>query len=194
MEAKHGPSSPVKNADSTPSTCVASDDSWASLGKIASPTRTSWPRQKYISSMFATLTQRRLRWLGHVCRMDDGRIPKDVLYGELATGSRPTGRPALRYKDVGKRVLRASGVDPADLETASSDRINWRSTMKAGIAEAELGRETSSEERWFRRQQRIHSAPSSTQASMFTCSTCSRSCLLKIKLYSHSRFCSSTTD
>ena len=80
--------------------------------------------QAGISSMFAMLTQRRLRWLGHVCRMDDGRIPKDVLYGELATGSRPTGRPALRYKDVCKRDLRAGGVDKADLETAFSDRVS----------------------------------------------------------------------
>ncbi|KAL8593996.1 hypothetical protein ACOMHN_028982 [Nucella lapillus] len=32
--------------------------------------------------------------------MQDGRLPNDILYGELATGSRPTGRPALRYKDV----------------------------------------------------------------------------------------------
>ena len=51
-------------------------------------------------SMYAMLSQRRLRWLGHVSRMDDGRIPKDTLYGELATGTRPTGRPALRHKDL----------------------------------------------------------------------------------------------
>ena len=140
--------------------------------------------QAGISSMFAMLTQRRLRWLGHVCRMDDGRIPKDVLYGELATGSRPTGRPALRYKDVCKRDLRAGGVDPADLETAFSDRVSWRTTVKAGIEEAELMRETRWEERRLRRQQRLHSAPSSTQASTFICSNCSRPCLSRIGLYS----------
>ena len=50
--------------------------------------------------MFALLTKIRLRWLGHVTRMKDGRLPKDILYGELATGSRPTGRLALRYKEV----------------------------------------------------------------------------------------------
>ena len=44
-------------------------------------------------SMYALLTKRRLCWLGHVTRMHDGRLPKDILYGELATGSRPTGRP-----------------------------------------------------------------------------------------------------
>ena len=37
-------------------------------------------------SMHLMLCQRRLRWLGHVHRMDDGRIPKDIMYGELASG------------------------------------------------------------------------------------------------------------
>ena len=55
-----------------------------------------------IPSMFAMLSQRRLRWLGHILRMEDGRLPKDVLYGELTSGSRPVGRPMLRYKDVCK--------------------------------------------------------------------------------------------
>ena len=36
-----------------------------------------------ISSMYTLLKQRRLRWLRHVVRMADGRIPKDLLYGEL---------------------------------------------------------------------------------------------------------------
>lgn len=37
--------------------------------------------QEGMSSIFSSLSQRRLRWLGHVSRMDDGRIPKDILYG-----------------------------------------------------------------------------------------------------------------
>ena len=40
-------------------------------------------------------TLRKLRWLGHVRRMEDGRIPNDILYGELALGRRTTGRPHL---------------------------------------------------------------------------------------------------
>ena len=39
--------------------------------------------QAGVLSMLGILSQRRLRWLGHVCRMDDGRIPKDILYSEL---------------------------------------------------------------------------------------------------------------
>jgi len=38
--------------------------------------------------MFALLSQRRLGWIGHVSRMEAGRIPKNILYGELATGTR----------------------------------------------------------------------------------------------------------
>ena len=53
-----------------------------------------------IPSLYTILKQRRMRWLGHVTQMKDGRIPKDLLYGELATGKRPTRRPQLRFKDV----------------------------------------------------------------------------------------------
>ena len=40
----------------------------------------------------------------------DGGIPKDVLYGELSTGTRPTGRPTLRFKDVCQRYLKAGSI------------------------------------------------------------------------------------
>ena len=53
-----------------------------------------------IPSMFTLLSQRRLRWLGHIHGMEDGQIPKDLLYSELESGSRPVGRPKLHFKDV----------------------------------------------------------------------------------------------
>ena len=58
--------------------------------------------QAGLPTIFTLLSQRRLRWLGHVRRMEDGRIPKDLLYGELSEGSRPRGRPRLRFKDTCK--------------------------------------------------------------------------------------------
>ena len=42
------------------------------------------------TSMFTLLKHRRMRWLGHVVCIDDRRIPKDLLYGELVQGKRPT--------------------------------------------------------------------------------------------------------
>ena len=46
-------------------------------------------------SMYTLLRQLSLRLLGHVHRMEDGRIPKYTRYGELALGRRTTGRPHL---------------------------------------------------------------------------------------------------
>ena len=77
--------------------------------------------QAGIPSMFALLTEGRLRWLGHFRRMNDDRIPKDMLFGELATGSRPAGRPFLCYKDVCKRDLKAGNINPTGWETVAAD-------------------------------------------------------------------------
>ena len=67
-------------------------------------------------SMHLMLCQRRLRWLGHVHRMEDGRIPKNVLYGELALARRPVSRPGLRYKDVCKRDLKLTDINTGSWE------------------------------------------------------------------------------
>ena len=67
-----------------------------------------------IPNKYTLLKQRRMRWLRHVVRMDDGRIPKTLLHGELAQGKRPTGRLQLRYKDVCKRDLKAMDIDLAE--------------------------------------------------------------------------------
>ena len=78
-----------------------------------------------IPSIFSLLSQRCLRWLGHVRRMEDGRIPKDIMYGQLAKGSRPVGNPVLRFKDVCKRDMKACDISPADWEVVAEDHDCW---------------------------------------------------------------------
>ena len=133
-----------------------------------------------IPSMFAMLFQRRLRWLGHILRMEDGRLPKDVLYGELTSGSRPVGRPMLRYKDV--------EINPGSWEAAAADRSNWRHMVRTGVRRAEARRE----ELWHdkRERQRARAASAPSQPTSYTCSNCNKDCLSRIGLYSHSRRCS----
>ena len=90
-----------------------------------------------IPNMFSILAKRRLRWFGHVARMEDGRIPKDMLYGELATGSRPSSRPTLRYKDVCKHELRTRVIAPTDFEALAADQNVWRLTTKSAAIKIE---------------------------------------------------------
>ena len=85
------------------------------------------------SSQYTLLRQRRLRWLGHVRRMDDGRIPKYIIYGELALGRRTTGHPHLRYKDVRVRDMKAVDIDTMSWEGLAVDRTKWRSALKQHV-------------------------------------------------------------
>ena len=77
------------------------------------------------SSIHALLSQRRLRWLGHICRMGKGRIAKDLLYGELDRGTRKTGCPLLRFKDVCKRDMKSAAIDIESWELMVKDRSTW---------------------------------------------------------------------
>ena len=90
-----------------------------------------------LPTMYTLLRQRRLRWLGHVRRMEDGRIPKDILYGELALGRRTTGRPHLRYKDVCARDVKAVGIDTKSWEGLAAYRTGWRSALKQHLKTGE---------------------------------------------------------
>ena len=88
-------------------------------------------------SMFTLLRQRRLRWLGHVRRMEDGRIPKDILYGQLDACKRRTGRPQLRYSDTCKKDMKALNIDFRDWEDLAADRPKWRATLTIHLESSE---------------------------------------------------------
>ena len=69
--------------------------------------------------------------------MDDGRIPKDLLYGELAAGKRNTGRPQLIFRDVCKRDMKAIQMDPDHWEALAADRPSWRSSLNRHLKTGE---------------------------------------------------------
>ena len=133
------------------------------------------------------LSERRLRWLGHVRRMDKGRIPKDLLYGQLEQGSRPTGRPHLRYRDACKRDLRSAQINIESWEDTASNRSSWRHVVKAGVRRAEAERTRLREQKRQKRKASIK-----RDDSIFTCDDCNRDCHSRIGLLSHRRRCSST--
>ena len=64
-------------------------------------------RRTGLTTIYTILSQRRLRWTGHVLRMSDERIPTALLYSELVVGILNVGRPRLRYKDFCKLDLKS---------------------------------------------------------------------------------------
>ena len=66
-----------------------------------------------ITSIEAILLKIQLRWAGHVSRMENHRLPKISLYGDLSSGLRNRGAPKKRYKDTLKKshyVLATSAI------------------------------------------------------------------------------------
>ena len=72
--------------------------------------------------------------------MEDTRIPKMLLYGELVGGSRKRGRPKLRYKDTIKASLKDCSIDPNTWEKLASDRTAWTQQVWKGASEFEADR------------------------------------------------------
>lgn len=107
------------------------------------------------SSVESSLLRRLFRWLGHVIRMSDNRLPKMVLFGELDQGTRPVGRPKLRFKDHIKSAMKRCDLLPQHLETLASDRLAWRRSCEDGVAAFETRR---TEEIRRKRQLRLQRA------------------------------------
>ena len=139
-----------------------------------------------LPTMYTLLRQRRMRWIGHVRRMEDGRIPKDILYGELAVGKRPRGRPQLRYKDVCKRDMKALEIDPESWEDIAADRSSWRCLLHKQLKE---GEEKITNEAIEKRARRKEKTTTDSAASIHICSSCGKDCHSRIGLISHRRHC-----
>ena len=62
-----------------------------------------------LKSLLDTILEQRLRWLGHLGRMEGNRLPKRVLFGELEK-KRPFHGTKRRWRDVVKAYKEAIGV------------------------------------------------------------------------------------
>jgi hypothetical protein len=78
----------------------------------------------------------RLRYLGHVIRMDNSRLPKIMLNAEVNTGKRNAGRPKMNYRACIKADLKCFGMwekhKQSDLNTMASVRHIWRRDINLG--------------------------------------------------------------
>ena len=64
------------------------------------------------------IRERRLRWLGHVTRMDEARIPKQALQWEVAGFKRRPGRPRINWRDTVNKDLQRMGLTWEEVEAS----------------------------------------------------------------------------
>ena len=93
-------------------------------------------------SIYDIIMNRRLRWLGHVGRMGDDRLPKIVLFGELKN-KRPEHGPKKRWRDLVSGDLQQLGMVNSWYQLCQ-DRGEWYKRCREGVnqtAVSPLGRE-----------------------------------------------------
>jgi hypothetical protein len=78
-----------------------------------------------LPSIIRMIKLRRMRWAGHVARMEAKRNKYRILVGK-PEGKRPLGRPRRRWVDNIKMDLREIGWCGADWTDLSQDRDQWR--------------------------------------------------------------------
>ena len=93
-----------------------------------------------ISSIENIIIRNQLRWVGHLVRMKDERLPKCLFYGEFSIGKRPRNRPKKRFKDCIKSNLKATKIDINNLEEIATDRSRWRASVRSGCDSFEAER------------------------------------------------------
>ena len=137
-------------------------------------------------SIEALIIKQLLRWVGHVVRMPENRLPRKFLYGELAEGHRSQGGQKRRFKDHLKSALKQCEISSVELESLANDRAEWRHICQHGIEKFEASRVRSKETRREKRHEKKNQ-PQTTANAAISCPDCGKLCASELGLRSHMR-------
>ena len=107
--------------------------------------------------------RRRLRWLGHVERMDDTRLPKCLLVCKPQDGKRSVGGQKRRWNDLVLRDLKRCGLFP-DWRDMACERGAWRGLVNEAASELNCLLEEDEERKKAERKLRREECGSLTQS------------------------------
>ena len=131
-------------------------------------------------SVEALLISHQMRWTGHIIRMEDHRIPKQIFYGELCIGKRPQHKPKKRFKDCIKSNLKQMAFDIGKWEEMALDRGEWRSHIKNACRLFEESRQEHN-----RLKRRLRKGDNHGFDGGWTCKICQRILLSKAGWVNH---------
>ena len=75
---------------------------------------------------------RRLRWAGHVARMEEGRSAFKILTGK-PTGKRPLEKPRRRWEDNIRMDLEEIGINAGNWVDSAQDKNYWRALVNVAL-------------------------------------------------------------
>ena len=72
---------------------------------------------------------RRLRYFGHVSRMEQIRLPYIAMHGRV-NGMRGRGRPKKRWLDTVTKDCESRGMTLVEAQRVAQDRTTWKTILK----------------------------------------------------------------
>ena len=89
-----------------------------------------------VTSLLEEVERHRLRWYGHVMRMEEDKKPKKYLVWK-PEGRRPVGIPRKRWIEGIEKALgkRGTSLNEVEQERRYEDRENWRNFLKCSPAD-----------------------------------------------------------
>ena len=84
--------------------------------------------------------------------MDKTHIPKDLLYGELSSGSHGVVHPQLHYKDVCKCDMKACDIDAISWTVTAENRTLWKWQVSHGLKQGEYAMHDAAMDKTARRK------------------------------------------
>ena len=85
------------------------------------------------------IMKERLRWLGHVLRMKDDRLPKIVLFCQPSGAAWKAGRPCLGWEYVINKDLKEMETSWEGVKREALNRLGWRRSVRSCVGLRRLG-------------------------------------------------------
>ena len=83
-------------------------------------------------NIIRVITSRRLRWAGHVAKMEESRIAFKILTG-TPTEKRPLGRPRSRWEDNIRMDLKEIVINTRNWVVLAQNMDYWRGLRNAAL-------------------------------------------------------------